>query len=363
MKKINLINYKNYYIYFKVFNAYIVDNKIKKQALFDRKKISFSSYMRCSKVENKTTRKIYKILCDEFNMKYIDLKTLNLIEEKLNELYFEAYYKIDRDYSNDFIWLDELIDSKITIFPLLILFKLFILLNEKTPKEIVKKYKNLFDEIEKYKEFYIDEIKEIYLLLELVFRDESLIKYKSVCENELINQILATKFFVKGNYNTGLVYAQQAEKQFINSKNYIRAIMVNLTIMACYNESKLYGKTFNLAKQHYYSLKGFDKCEKELDLVKLHYVLSCIGLEKYKLALKMLLTKEAFNLNDAVSYIVIFKKMKENINWNELTSRIYKYKNLDEILDILKAFYADEGDIKEFIIQNNLSKVFLNLLS
>ena len=97
------------------------------------------------------------------------------------------------------------------------LFKLFVLLNEKTPKEIVRKYKDLYNEIEKYKEFYIDEIKETELgkVMDKIFAGKELGKGKGgisfLTKNE-VTRIDLTKYIYNKNTNE--------TKAIIINKNY-----------------------------------------------------------------------------------------------------------------------------------------------
>ncbi len=361
MRKIKLDAYKSYYIYFILFNSYIKSEKIKKQALFDSLDISFSSYTRCSEKDTKVTKEIYDKLCDEFNIVKLNIKRNSLIEEKINDIYYSIYYKTERDYENDIAWLDSLIKEKYTIYPIALLFKLFILINIIPPRKLMEKYTNLFNEVEAYKLFFIEELSDIYFLVELAFKRDFIPTTKEIYENDLIYQMLAALYYLKEEYNTAFNYANKALIEFLKDKNYIRATMADLIIMGCYNQVKQYKKAYILAIKCYQSVKGFNKLANELDFINLQIVISCLGLKRYKEGLRILESKIGFNINDCLAYVILNKKLNIDINWECLLMKINKYKNIEEILNKLKEYYYYDFCLDEFIIDNKIFKVFIEL--
>ena len=80
---------------------------------------------------------------------------ISQVQEYINKIYFDVYYKKYQNYDEHIKWIDEMIEMKYLIFPLFLLFKLILILNNpKKQNNIVSDYQELYQEIKLYQDFF-----------------------------------------------------------------------------------------------------------------------------------------------------------------------------------------------------------------
>lgn len=358
MLKIKMLQYKGKCIYFKLFEIINeTERNWTKKKLLEKLHLSYSSLARCNYCETRATTNIYELMCIEFSLKEVDL---NEIIELTSEIYDSVYYKLKQNYNNYLEKLDELIKERVIVFPILMLFKLFILVNSIPIQVVQKEYREHYLKLKVYKDFFVDEIYGIYVLVELIFETEVKHIKNHIYNDELFFQILSVKNFEINDYNASLLYAEKAEKEFEKNKNFIRVISTNLTKIACLNHCQEYKEAYKLAKSCFLGIRSLNRKINELFFVELHYLLATIGLKRYKEAISILKEKEKFNMNDCLAYVIIINKSNNKIDKSILEKTIAEGCFVEDIKNYIEN--NDRNYIFNIIDQYNLSGVFKTLI-
>ena len=103
MIKIDLSIYKKSKPYFLVFDVLLKNLPIKKEVYLSENGINPSSYRLSRKHEQKIGFKILRTLCDRHNYKIMDNDLIDNLERRINQIYFNIYYKIYDTFDDDFL--------------------------------------------------------------------------------------------------------------------------------------------------------------------------------------------------------------------------------------------------------------------
>ena len=332
MNEINLSIYKENQIYFYMFDVLIKNTNSNKEEFLESIYISPSSYRRAKLEGKKIGNQLIKELCDYFKLKTFNIELIEEVENKLNEIYFAMYYKIYDSYEIYLEWLENMINEKYIFFPILKLFKLFLLLNHyaKGPLDMINENENLFEEIKKYKNFYNENILEVFEIIETVNLKEidKEILSKNYT-NELICFGLASRCNLKGRLIESIYFAGIAKKKFIEAENYKRVYYTNLILLSSYNMLCRFEEAYELAKKQVLSLNSIGNKEFEYRSSERSYLTACVGLCKFKEVIESLEKKDVLEVSevclllisqyqiDKKEYIEILKSL-ENESTKEL---------------------------------------------
>ena len=316
-KKFDLSIYKSTTIYFKLYDVIMKNNSYNKDNFLDSKNITPSSYRRASKSEQKIGVSIIKKLSKIFNLHIVDEKEIEELELFLNKVYYDMYYKIYDNYNIYIDHIELLLSKNLILYPILNLFKLFLLANaNNSPKDTISKYHDLYLETISFLPFYEGVFEDVADLVRL--------SYTTELTDELISKnynlglhyfVIGTKYWVLGNYTGSLYYCLKAKQLFVEEENYIRIIYVNLTIMSNYNMIANYNECRELAHKQIMILMNLRNNGIEYKTTLKHLMFSLLGLKKFDDVLKLLETKESYNISEmCVLLISKFKKNKEEYN-------------------------------------------------
>ena len=178
MFKINLLEYKKSKIYFQLFDVILKDLEIKKEDFLIDNDITPSSYRLARKVEQNIGITIIKKLANIYNLKMLEDSKIDEIENKINLIYTDMYYKIYDNYDQYLIYLDELIKDNNILFPIIKLFKLFLLANaHKDIGKFVEENKRIYNEIINYKSFFNETCQEVFFILDISMKEINVSEY------------------------------------------------------------------------------------------------------------------------------------------------------------------------------------------
>ena len=158
---------------------------IKKVNVFKEANISYATYSRVINGQSDCGDTIAFKLLKKFGYKKISDGALITIAEKINKIYHKIYFKFVGNYEDEIEWLNRLINRKNTLEPILKLFKLLIYATITMPKNLKKEYSNLFLEIKPYENLFINDFKDLFHLVKIIFTNEiNFDDLKSDYENE-----------------------------------------------------------------------------------------------------------------------------------------------------------------------------------
>ena len=331
LKKFDLSIYKTTSIYFKLFDVIIKNNSYSKDNFLDSNNITPSSYRRASKTEQRIGISIIKKLTKIFNLKMIEGKQIDDLELFLNKVYYDMYYKIYDNYESYLAYINLLLNENLILYPILNLFKLFLLANaNNSPKDTIEKYHELYQETISFLPFYdyiFEDVADLVRLSYTADLTEEMISKKYT--SGLHYFVIASKFWILGNYAGSLYYCLCAKQLFFEEENYIRIIYVNLTIMANYNMISKYNECIELAYKQLMILKNLRNDGIEYKITLKHLTLSLLGLRKYNEVLMILETKENYNITEICCLLISKYKMNTE-EYNEYIKNEVLTEKLDD---------------------------------
>lgn len=336
MFHIVLEEYKETRIYFQLFDVILKNIEITKESFLLEHKIIPSSYRLARKVEQNVGKSIILKLANLYNLKILSDTELVEIEEKLNKIYFEMYYKNYDDYENYLEYIDEMINKNLIIYPILKLFKLFLICHSnKSPKSVYNENYELYNEIINFKGFYNKDILEIFNIIKLFF-DDSFIEKENYQEykNPMAYQILASKCYIKEKYIESIYYATKAKDILLEEMNFKRYITVAKTLMACQLCIGDYKQCNSTSINFLNSVKALNLAKTEIATAEDYYYASLLGLKQFNLIYNKLKNKDIFNMNKYTCFLISMYKIdknlfsnyiQENIDFNELDNEDCEY--------------------------------------
>lgn len=355
MFRINLSPYKGTKEYFQIFDVLLKSTEITKDSFLLENGITPSSYRLARKQEQNIGKSIIEILSNKFNYKLLQNEKLDEIEDKINEIYFDMYYKIFKNYDEHIKYLDDLLKENYLIFPILKLMKLFLLLSTgKDHKQYEEELTPIFEEIKKYKSFFVSGLDIIYEIVKIILDDIDINDYiLNQYDNGDIYYSLSTQALLKQKYMEGLYFANKSKEILLRDGNYKRIIFLNLNFFTFYAHFKNYQDCYDLSKSQLLLLKSF-KMEDDIKTQTLKfYLLSALALEKYDEVIAMIEEKQSMVITEFCEYLVALYKTNNDKYLQTLNETLNDSQNDNETINICK--------IMDEYLQNNNKKILNDL--
>ena len=298
MIKINLNEYKESKIYFQLLDNIMKEKNISKELFLHDNNINPSTYRRCKKDECNVGIKIVTKLCELFNYKYLDNNQIDEVEQLLNNIYSDMYYKIYKKYDYYVNEIDNYINDNTIIYPVLLLFKGYLLLSNQVSYKIQKEeILALYKEIKQYDYFYNESCLKIYHLLYLSFEEEILEKYYiKKYEDASAYFILSFRALNNKKYSECLYFSEKAKEKSIEDYNIQRIIAINNNILASYMELENYEDCLTLSEIQLKVLFSINSDNKILIKgLNNKYMICLLHLKKYDILNKYINENESFD--------------------------------------------------------------------
>lgn len=285
MKKIDISEYKESRIYFDFFDVYLKINNIKKEEIFTELYINNSSYRRARDYEQKVGKQIIQQLTNHFKLIIPTTSMVETLEVKINEIYYNMYYRIYDSYDTDLSFLDKLLEENTLLSPVIKLLKLFMLVNTNKSISFVKQnYYELYEDVKKYYDFFILELKEIFEILFLFFDSDAILseEWRHNYKNAMSYQIVASKCYSEKKYIEAIFFGKCAQDILYKDLNFKRIISVNRTIMSSYLYIGNYDECLNIAEKQILYLKSIDFINYEIESAIIFEVVALLALERFQ---------------------------------------------------------------------------------
>lgn len=316
MFAISLKSYKNTKYYFYLFDVLLKKVSITKDDFLKESGISPSSYRKARTIEQNIGKKHISKLCKSLHYKNITEDFLNEFEELINNIYFNVYYKIYTTFKNDLNRLDSLLAENYIIFPIIHLFKLFLIANSHIESsEFIDEYKEQFIELKRYVAFFNDDLLEIYCILSLFFEPtiQDNLVYKTY-KNSLVYYSISSRLCRDKRFIECLFIAKKAEEILVKERNYKRLLYLNIKVMYSLCSIQSYKECFDLANMQLYSLQSFVNPEFEYNNTVKHLVISALALRKYDVIENILMNKKNITITE-LCCLLIAKYRINNIEY------------------------------------------------
>lgn len=368
LKKIDLSIYKEFKQYFLFYDVVIKGEKSNKEEWLKENRLSPSSYRRAKEDGNKIGLDILKELNAKFSYQMVSNELLDEIERKVNEIYFNVYYKNTDMYKENMNWLDNKLKQQYAIYPILLLFKLLLIINSQNdPKRILKEYYVTYKEVKKYIDFFNADLLEIYEIINLSFKEEIDINVLAHnYNNELSYYALSSICILKGMYIESIYFAEKSKQYFIREENAKRIYYINLNLMSAYNYLGKFMDCNLLAQKQIIALESYKCYEFEYMSSKKHYMISCLGLGEYSNVIKLLEEKNGLNKTDyCCLFIAKYKLDKKEYNEyfsNLITSNSYTKDDINFLTLIYRFIVKKDKKLISEIEKHNITKSVIEIM-
>ena len=336
MIKIDLTEYKDSKIYFQLFDKIIKEKNISKEIFLQDNNINPSTYRRCKKEECNVGEKIIIKLCELLNYKYLDNNQIDELEQLLNNIYSDMYYKIYKNYDNYLEQIDKYINDNTIIYPVLLLFKCYLLLSTQKNEEYQKNnVLPLYNDLKQYEYFYNESCLKIYHLLYLSFEEEILEKYYiKKYEDASAYFILSFRALNNKKYSECLYFSEKAKEKSIEDYNIQRVIAINNNILASYMELENYEDCLTLSEIQLKVLSSINSDNKILIRgLNNKYMICLLYLKKYDVLNKYINENESFDYTKLGIYMTC-KYHYNKEEYNKLYDSLIKEQNEKHIIFI-----------------------------
>lgn len=355
MKKIDMSIYKKSNKFFYLFDVLIKNEVYNKDEFLKTKGITPNSYRRAKNNEQKVGTEIIIKLSKHFKYNIASDDLIDSIEDLANLIYNDMYYKVFKNYEYYVLEIEKLIKENYNVFPILNLLKLFLQINSlKKGIKVIADNITLYEELKKYKNFFNDDLLNIYELLYLTFE-------KDVTEYALSEEfsdgysyfIVSYRSWQNRRYVDCLYFADKARSILLRENNIKRIVHLNFNVMSSLNYVKNYKACLEMAQKQMLALESFD-CEGfEKETTLKHMLVAALGLGKYELILDLLTNNKNYSLTELTCYLYSMSKISLN-----------DYKKYYEINVLREEYDPDEkeflGTLNNFII-NKDKKALLKL--
>ena len=364
MLTIELKDYKQYGRFLCIFDKEL---KNKKEKYLSEKGISPSSYRRAKRNETKsnTTLSLINDLCRLLEYKSFTENELIELEKEINKVYQFIYFRYEYEPDDLLVYFNNIISSNSILFPIASLIRLFIILTKKDPKKNLNKYKDEYEELKYYKDFFIGGLEEIYEIVEISFaaeltNDILFKKYK----NGLTKYNIASKCLLEDYVSDCFRFLLICENMFLRDRNYRRMYFVDNTKMAYNNKIENYKESYIIGKRNFASIGSFkddnNKFGDETKLFITNYLIACMGLKKYDDAYDTIIKYEYINSNVICCLTILnYINSKYEINKFLNDKNKYLYNVVKEILETKTNKKIEE--INDYSVSKSLIKIMVNL--
>lgn len=370
MKKIDLIEYKKSRIYFIFFDVYLKVNNVRKEEIFTELYINNSSYRRSREYEQKVGTQIIKQLCNHFGFIIPEKSLIDELEVKINNIYFNMYYRIYKTYDEDLAYLNKLLEKNTIISPVLMLVKLFMMVNCHKPISYVKEnYKILYEDVKKYYEFYTAELKGIYEILNLFFDDDVILSddWNHNYKNAMSYQIVASKCYSEKKYIEAIFFSKCSQDILYKDLNFKRVISVNRTIMSSYLYIGNYEECHGIAEKQIMYLQSIDFSDYEVESAIIFEIVALLGMEKYQEVKDRVYAYTKMSLTIITCLLISLYQLDEKEYLNFYNENIgYMDHNDKQYLILLNDYLKSRSksilsDLSKYPIMGSLIKILKNL--
>ena len=372
MKKFDLSIYKNYKMYLNYFDILIKNETSNKENFLERILISPSSYRRAKKDNKKIGDQICSELCTYFKLKIFDNAIIEELEEKINRIYYNFYYKNYELYDEDYAWINNMIKENYVFNPIIQLMKLLLDLSRtNNTNTIVSDSKDLYNELNKYKLFYSEELLEILEIASVLYEEKIDISNMFIYyKNEIAYNMLASRFNYEEKYLESVFFCNLAKQRFLQKENFRRVYFINLILLANYNALAAYKESYDLAFNQLLSIRYDINYTYEFKATLKHYIIACVGMKKYNEVINELINKEEINTTDMLALLISlyrtskskYKSYLEKMKTNETNEKFINYyiaidkyleKGNKEALNILYNYDINKNLMKILKIKEN----------
>ena len=342
MIKIDLSIYLKSSQYFKLFDCLLKEEPITKEAFLIEHNITPSSYRRTRLQEVNIGTKIIKKLSDILGYQYLSNNEIKDIEIRLNDIHSKVYFKIYDTFEEDLEYVENYINKKTLLFPVFVLFKVFMLFNKHVSCiKVIEDEEGTFKLLKKYVSFYSESLLEIYDFIECAFTKQ--IPSRILKTNNaypMVYQVLASKYSNEYKYIESNYFVEKAIDIYMKDHNYKRALYATLPMLFNMNQMGNYEEVFKIANNYILMLKSFNCDEYEYDAMLKHLVVASFALHKYEYVISLLEKRSRLNLTQLVAlsasiYLTDINKYDEwmkEVNYeamNDDNINKFYYKNLD----------------------------------
>lgn len=351
MKKIDLSIYNNYLIYFHLYDAKISESELGIERFLQMIEINPSTYRKCKKGELIAGPKLISILTKHFNLKPVSITKMSELEELCNEIYYDMYYKIYDNYEKYIKRINEFWDEKYIVFPIVLLFKLLLVISSNVDYTIIIK-NNIEDymEVKKYSKFFKDELYDIFELIYLCFEYNISEGYwLKNYNNGFAYYILSSRSYFNKKYIESIFFATKSKEFLSNDGNIIRTLYLNNILMSSLLYVSNYQECNDLAFKQELILKALRYQYPFLQKnAKKYYIVSLLGLNNYLEITKVLEKYDSFNITILTCYLVSLFKCRGKNEYIEYFSEmgIEDFEQKDQ--EFLKA-------LNDYIVYNKKS--------
>ena len=339
-----LNEYKSSSQYILFFEGLIKQEKVTKDAFLSDLGISSSSFRRSKLEDSKIGQQIIKILAEHYKVNLVNEDDFNQMSRLVNDIYIDIFYKIYDRYDEYLEKTKELEKKNDLYFPIYKLLKVFLQYNSRFDVgKTIDYVKDDYEILKKYQNYFSEELKIIYDIVEVHHVDIDNLDVNSLKKNNPIAMAaLALLTYLDKKYYKSLHYCKAVKEMFLKESNYKRVLYVDSTILNNLSFIGEFEEYYRLAKRDYYSAIsfGFDKnLQYMFNTFTKHYAISTIALKKFDETILLLGNKESMTITEA--YCLVIAKYYTSDNFNEwfmesLGNLSEKWSVLNDLINYLK---------------------------
>ena len=373
MKKFDFTIYKSTRQYFLMYDVLIKEKVPNRDNFLIDNDIPPSSYRRCKASEQHGGREIVDKLAKVLHLTTTTDEEIDEIEKFASKVYYQMTYKIFKSYKEDIEYIKGLLEKNHILFPVLELLLLFLYMNDnRTVKDVIDDYTELFNKVKKYKVFLSEELMEIYELTYIYFKGANKEEiYLKTYTNAIAYSILAAQAYNRGDYITCLYFSNRSKEICEKEGNVRRILRLNKNIMICLLHVGNYDECYELASRQILILESLEIEDESLLTARKFLLVASIGCEKYRKVLELLQIKDELNLTEItclmIAYYNLNKKEYENyvkngINYDANDKIFLKYINaLNNFIKKPNKKYLEKLNNSEIV--SPMKKIFKKMLS
>lgn len=311
MQKFNLKEYTKSMKQLLVFDVLIKDEVVNKDIFLESKGIAPTSYRRARVKEQKVGNEIVLILAKHFKLKLINDKYIDHLEKLITKIYLDINYRVTEKHNEYLLELSKLERDKTVVFPLIKLFKIFVIaFSNKNVPDLIKEYEEDFNYLTQYEVFFNEDLIEIFDLLKLTFisniSKEMLAKQYS---NGISYSIIAGRYFLNKRFFESLFFAQKAKDIFLHENNYKRCISVNFTILNNFASTGTFNDYYLLAREQLLTVRAFNANSEEEIASRKHLIISALSVNELTEVCELVEQNINVSLTEVFCYIIAKHKL------------------------------------------------------